>query len=179
VDAGANRQKTRRWLGGAALLLTVPALTGLLVWYVETRRSWPGAGAEGAEPAAERVARSFPTDGVRAVMLRAGAADAAEVVTVSGADGVEVSGVPAGGARGYHPPDPNWRETPPAEWGLDFVSARHGDVLVISTRGEISYIHHHYALRSLVLRVPAGVEVVREQRELTGDGGPDLRPPRP
>jgi len=90
--------------------------------------------------------------------------------------------VPSGGPRGYHSPEPfgrQTRDTPAGERGLDFVSARHGDVLVVSSRNEIHYIHHHYAFQSLKLRVPTGVKVVRERRELTGDGGPDLRPPGP
>ncbi len=79
-----------------------------------------------------------------------------------------MSGLPAGGAKGYHSSDPSWRETLAAEWGLDFVSARHGEVLVISTEKEIHYIHHGYLLQSVELRVPAGVEVAGERRELTG-----------
>lgn len=63
--------------------------------------------------------------------------------------------------------------------GLDFVSARYGDVLVISTKSEISYIHHYYVLESVALRVPANVEIVREPRKLSGDGRPDLEAPKP
>ena len=105
-------------------------------------------------------------------------ADNAEVTTDPTTEVVEVSGVPAGGAKGYHSPDPNWRETPATEWGLSFESARYGEVLVISTNNEIQYIHHGYFLQSVVLRVPAGVAVVRERREMSGDGGPDLKEPR-
>ena len=36
------------------------------------------------------------------------------------------------------------------------------------------YIHHHYAFTSVTVRVPPGVEVVKEPRTLTGDGAPDL-----
>ena len=124
----------------------------------------------------DAVTRSFDVRGISTVVLRAANASTAEVDRTG--DRVEVSGVPEGGARGYHSPDPKWRETPASEWGLDFVAARHGDVLVISTKNEISYIHHRYVLRSLKMKVPAGVKVIRMARELTGQGEPDLSPPR-
>jgi hypothetical protein len=114
--------------------------------------------------------RTFPATGVKKVVVRAAAADTAIVTVDPKLDVVEISGQPAGGARGYHPSDPNWKETPPGDWGLDFVSARYGSVLVISTRSEIHYIHHRYAFNNVKIRVLSGVEVVRERRELTGDG---------
>jgi hypothetical protein len=155
-----------RW---GILGVLVVAAAGAVYWLSTTKPETPPA----------RIARSIPAAGVKKVILRAGLADTAEVVAVPGGEVIEVSGVPAGGAKGYHSPDPSWRETPAAEWGLDFVSAQHGEVLVISTKNEIHYIHHGYFLQSIVLRVPAGVEVVRERRELTGDGAPDLSEPRP
>jgi hypothetical protein len=112
------------------------------------------------------------------VVLRASAAAWAEVTVDPAANAVEVSGQPAGGAKGYHSPDPNWRETPAAEWGLGFEAERHGLVLVVSTRNEMRYIHHNYTLTALRVRVPAGVDVVREDRQLSGDGRADLGPPR-
>jgi hypothetical protein len=128
-----------------------------------------------AKPTAPvRISRSFPAPGVRKVILRAWAGKSTQVVVEPAAATVEVSGFAAGGAEGYHSPNPFWRETPAAQWGLDFVSARHGKVLVISTKNEIEYIHHHYVLESVTLRVPAGIEVVCERRDLTGDGAPDL-----
>jgi hypothetical protein len=67
-----------------------------------------------------RVTRSFPADGIDTVDLRAEAAEKAKVATESRSRAVTVSGIPQGGAAGYHPADPNWRETPAAQWGLDF-----------------------------------------------------------
>ena len=154
-----------RW---AVLGAFVIAAAGAVYWLAATKPDTLPA----------RVDRSFSAAGVKRVILRGATADTAEVTAVPGAEVVEVSGVLAGGAKGYHSPDPSWRETPAAEWGLDFVSARHGEVLVISTKNEIHYIHHAYFLQSVVLRVPAGVEVVRQRRELTGEGAPDLREPR-
>ena len=49
---------------------------------------------------------------------------------------------------------------------------------MISTRNEMSHIHHHYAFSSLTLRMPARVKVIRETRQLTGDGSPDLKEPK-
>jgi len=69
-----------------------------------------------------------------------------------------------GGAEGYHSPDPFWRETPAKSWGLDFVAKQYGNILVISTKNEIEYIHHHYALENLSVRVPKGIQVIRAQR---------------
>jgi hypothetical protein len=126
-----------------------------------------------------RISRSFPAAGIKKIILRAAEAETSAVTNDPATAAVEVSGLPAGGAEGYHSPDPNWRETPAAEWGLDFVSARHGEVLVISTKNEIHHIHYGYFLKSVALRVPPGVEVVPEPRELTGYGGPDLEAPKP
>jgi hypothetical protein len=122
-----------------------------------------------------RVVRSFPSAGVTTVVLRAGDADAATVTVGRTGTAIEVSGVPTGGAKGYHSSDPTWRETPAAKWGLDFVSEQRGSVLVISTKNEIRYIHHRYGLASITVRVPPGVIVVKERRQLSGDGKPDLR----
>ena len=147
-----------------AMLLVLVALLG----------SEPGH----AQTKAGRVVRSFPLTRVTAVILRASAADTASIVVETARNDVEVSGLPLGGAKGYHSPDPNWRETPASEWGLDFVTARFGEVLVISTKNEMRQMHHHYALSSLTLRVPTRVKVVRETRQLTGDARPDLKDPR-
>ncbi len=121
------------------------------------------------------VRRTFPAAGVTRLVLRAGGADGATVKTGAPGSAVEVSGIPAGGAKGYHSPDPNWRETPAAEWGLDFVSSRRGPLLIVSTKNEMRHIHHQYVFERVTVRVPPGVEVVRQARTLTGDGAPDLR----
>ena len=44
------------------------------------------------------------------------------------------------------PPDPNWRETPAAN-GDSTSCRREGSVLIVSTKNELRYIHHHYRLR--------------------------------
>lgn len=156
--------KSRKyWLGfGGAISL---AIFGASVWVYF------------AKPSPVRVSQSFPAKGVRKVILRAEAANSADVVSDPTLDAVYISGITAGGARGYHPGNPFWRETPPAEWGLDFVSTQFGDVLIISTKNEIRYIHHHYFLNSLEMRIPERIEVVKESRTLDGDGKPDLREP--
>ncbi len=50
-------------------------------------------------------------------------------------------------------------------------------MLILSSKKEIHYIHHLYYLKDLGIRVPPGVEVVCQARNLTGDGEPDLSPP--
>ena len=128
-------------------------------------------------PGTARVTRSFDAAGVETVVFRAEAAEKAEVKSVAGARSITVSGIPEGGAAGYHPADPNWRETPAARWGLDFKARSFGPTLLISTENEISYIHHYYHLGSLSITVPPGVKVIKENRKLTGQGQPDLSPP--
>ena len=125
-------------------------------------------------PQPKALRRSFPAAGITTLVLRAGDADNATFETGAAGSAIEVSGIPSGGAAGYHSADPNWRETSAAEWGLDFVSARRGPILIISTKNEMRYIHHHYAFASVAVRVPPGIEVVKEPRTLTGDGAPDL-----
>ncbi len=114
--------------------------------------------------------------GVKKVILRAEQAENAKV-SIEAIREIRVTGLPSGGAKGYHTSDPFWRETPPQEQGLDFVGKRFGDVLVISTKSEIFYIHHHYALQDLNIRVPKGVVVVKEKRTLNGEIVPDLSKP--
>jgi hypothetical protein len=123
------------------------------------------------------VTREFSAEGISKVIIRAALIDAATVSTDPQATMIEVCGLPAGGAKGYHSRDLFWRETPAQQWGLDFVGARHGNVLVISSVQEIRFIHHSYALTDLQIRVPPNVEVVRQTRKRTGDGEPDLSPP--
>jgi hypothetical protein len=128
-------------------------------------------------PASGRVTRSFDATGVKRVVLRAGEAEQAEINSLPGGRFVTVSGIPEGGAAGYHSPDPNWRETPPASWGMGFKARPFGPTMVVSTENEVLYIHHHYHLGGLMIAVPQGVEVIREGRKLNGDGAPDLSPP--
>ncbi len=123
-----------------------------------------------------RVVQAFDAAGITKVVLRASAADAATTEPASNGT-VTVSGRPIGGAEGYHPADPKWRETPAAEWGLDFVGQRFGATLVISTKNEIGFIHHHYTIADIDLKLPASVTLVRQVRTLSGDGAADLAPP--
>ncbi len=123
------------------------------------------------------ITQAFPADGITKVILRASAADSATISSGASKTKIVVVGTPTGGAKGYHSPDPDWRETPPEKWGFAFVAQRFGSVLVISTQKEMSYIHHHYVLTDLSVRVPSGVEVIREQRKLSNDLEPDLRAP--
>jgi hypothetical protein len=124
------------------------------------------------------VTKEFSAEGVAHVFLRSGLAAQAEVRHTSGQHTtVTVSGTPIGGAQGYHPSDPNWKETPAADWGLEFVGQRFGTNLVISSKNEIQYIHHHYALDHVVLTLPEGVDFKLITRELSGDGKPDLSIP--
>ena len=125
-------------------------------------------------PASGRVVRTFDATGITTVVLRAGDAERAEVKSVPGGRTITVSGMPEGGAAGYHPADPNWREIPASSWGQDFKARSFGPTLVVSTENEISYIHHDYRLRSLAISVPQGVEVVKEKRTLSDEGPPDL-----
>ena len=121
------------------------------------------------------VSQSFDAAGITTVILRAANAPRVTIRRDSETT-IEVSGKAQGGAGGYHSPDPNWRETPAAQWGLGFVAKRFQNVLVISSRNELHMIHHSYYLDSLVLSVPANVEVIPAARELNGSGEPDLRP---
>lgn len=122
---------------------------------------------------AKRISRSFPAEGITKVVVRAAEVESA-TFTNDLPSVVEISGLPSGTARGYHASNPNWRETPAERWGFDFVAKRRGSVLVISSKNEIGYIHHHYVLAELRVRVPPGVEVIRQARRLSGSGEPDL-----
>jgi hypothetical protein len=123
------------------------------------------------------VIRNFPANGIARVYLRTAQAESAVVEIDPKAAEIEVLGIPDGGAKGYHPVDWTWRETPAVDWGLDFVAKRSDDVLIVSGTNEIRYIHHVYVLKNVRIRVPANVEVVLKARELSGQGEPGLSPP--
>ena len=124
-----------------------------------------------------KVCRDFNAIGVSHVIFRAEQALDATILQSTKPGTVSVCGVAKGGVEGYHPPDSNWRETPPSEWGLDLESKRFANVLIISTENEKQYIHHYYYLDNLVVRVPEGIAVQKVRRILTGDGSPDLNAP--
>ena len=176
-----DRSRTLRLVALAALAATaaILAITALVLAQGSTRVDpvdLPPGRAQADAPAPDGVVRrTFPAVGVTRVALRAGGADAATVKTGAPGSAVEVSGIPAGGAKGYHSPDPKWRETPAVEWGLDFVSSQRGPLLIVSTKNEMRHIHHQYIFDRVTVRVPPGIEVVKEPRTLTGDGAPDLR----
>ena len=168
-----------RWCGG-----TRPGAGAVTVRAVRRRPEAAGLAVVGlllgscAARGDGRVARVFDADGITRVVLRAGNAADARLGTVPpDPTAVAVSGLPRGGAEGYHPADPNWRETPAAEWGLDFVARRFGATLVISTKNEIEYIHHHYDLEDVAIQLPGRVALVREPRRLSADGAANLSPP--
>ncbi len=153
------------WQRRAALhLLCLPAI-GLLAACV------PSQAVQG------RLSRSYDSAGITRLVLRAAAADAAAIEPVAGGGPITITGQATGGAKGYHSADPNWQETPADEWGLDFVALRSGATLVISSKNEIGYIHHRYAIAGIVLQLPPSVSVVRQVRTLSGSGEPDLAVP--
>ena len=130
-----------------------------------------------AHAQASDIRRSFSSDGITHVVVRAQAYEGLAIVR-SGDRQVSIGGTPTGGAAGYHPSDPKWKETKPADWGMDFVGKKFGKTLVISTKNETAYIHHRYSLEALTLALPPGIDVTLEHRTLTGEGAPDLSPPR-
>ena len=135
------------------------------------------AASTAAEKDGDRLTRSFDAAGVTRIVLRAASADASTVDVVSGTHVVTVSGQATGGAEGYHPADPRWRETTAADWGLDFAAKRSGSTLVISTKNEIGYIHHHYVIAAIGVRLPPSIELIKQMRVLSGSGETDLAPP--
>ena len=60
---------------------------------------------------------------------------------------------------------------------MGFVSNQFGPVLVISSKNEIGYIHHYYTIEELTVQLPEGVQLIREPRELSETGEPNLRRP--
>jgi hypothetical protein len=148
-------------------LALITALTGLIL----AATGLPGHAEEA------KISRVFSAEGIKVVVLRAGNADEVKLLRRPNPREITVSGLGAGGAKGFHSSDRNWKETPPKEWGLDFVARQFGDVLVISTFNEIRFMHHAYRLRELELSVPMGVEVKLQKRELSGDGKADLSRP--
>jgi hypothetical protein len=63
-----------------------------------------------------RIVQSFSLHGVERVVLRSAQAKQAVVTTVEAVEPIiTVSGNVAGGAAGYHSPDPDWKETPASQ----------------------------------------------------------------
>jgi hypothetical protein len=80
---------------------------------------------------------------------------------------------------GYHSRDRNWRETPPEEWGLAFVAKPFGELLLISSKNEIDYVHHLYYLDEIIIELPEALRLRLEGKRLNGNGAPDLSEPAP
>lgn len=129
-------------------------------------------------PEPKAIVREFDAHEISRVILRASAAKTATIShVIMDAPFVTISGIPSGGAGGYHSPDRNWRAIPASRWGLDFTSHRHGSTLIISTVNEIGYLHHRYTLEQIRVQLPEPVRIVRQPRKLTGDGTVNLSPP--
>ena len=154
-------------------LVRDPKMNQLSVVLLVAALAWPTH-----SEAAEAIVRAvFPAKTISRIVLRAGNANLATVEKVDASASIQISATATGGSRGYHSPDPDWKETPPSDWGLEFVGKVFGSILVISTKNEIQYIHHRYVLERIHLLVPSNIEVVREPRTLSGDGKPNLSPP--
>ena len=123
------------------------------------------------------ISQEFEADQITQVIIRAGSITDGTVVKRSKSPMVKILGIPSGGTKGYHPSDKNWKETPAKDWGLSFEAKRFGSILVISSKNEIAYIHHHYWLANIEIEVPAEVQVILSPRKLNGKGEPDLSEP--
>lgn len=155
------------------ILLTLPLLSLLLGACAQPQP------VEGRHPTLGVI--EFDAQGIKRVILRAGEATEATATVSEAATAtpvIKISAHPSGGAAGYHPADPHWRETPAAAWGMDFAASRFGSTLVISTKNEISYIHHQYRLKDIHIALPSkSLRLIRQPRQLNGDGAPDLSRP--
>ncbi len=121
---------------------------------------------------------TFSPEGVSKVIIRASLAKEAKVDNSQSGSNIFVTGTPSGGSPGYHPASGGEKEIPAEKWGLKFVGEKVGTVLVISSKNEISYIHHHYYLSEIQVKVPPNIQVILETRNLSGNGAPDLSAPK-
>lgn len=128
-----------------------------------------------AKPAV--ISREFDANQITRVIVRSAYVTRGTVIKQAKSATVKISGTPSGGAKGYHPSDKKWKETPARDWGLSFESKTFGNTLVISSKNEIAFMHHWYWLLNIELEVPSGIQVVLSPRELNGDGKPDLSEP--
>ena len=120
---------------------------------------------------------TFDGSDIRHIIFRAREARST-VISSSENDLVSISATAEGGAIGYHSPDPDWRETPAQDWGMDFVGRKFGNTLIISSRKELAFIHHDYFLYNIRIMKPSGVTISLEERELIDgklDEGADLQ----
>jgi hypothetical protein len=125
---------------------------------------------------ATAVSADFPVSGIKRVIVRAANVNDAKIAKGT-AGHVVIRGQAEGGAAGYHPSDPKWKETKADDWGLGFRSKQFGDTLVVSSQNEIRYIEHSYYIDDVTITVPPNVNVVLVTRRLSGEGAPDLDPP--
>jgi hypothetical protein len=128
--------------------------------------------------ASSEVCAEFEVGNAKTVLLRARNAEHAQISTAARVSKFRVCGLPSGGAEGYHPTDPNWRETPANEWGLGFKARQYGGTLVVSSSNEVEYLHHLYYLDKLKITAPKGITVKLKNRILSGEGKADLSEPK-
>lgn len=124
------------------------------------------------------IEKSFPAEGIDRVILRAAKVETAAVVhSDDDRSLITFSGKATGGTVGYHPADPNWKETPASQWVMKFVSKRVGSTLIVSTQNEIGYLHHWYTVENITVRLPKTVQLLRFKRALSGSGAPECIDP--
>ncbi len=121
--------------------------------------------------------QKFKIKDIKKVVFRAEQASKAEIIENNLTNTITICGWPNGGAKGYHPSDQNWKETPPSRWGLKFKGKRFGNILVISSVNEIQYIHHYYYFDKLLIRKPGKLVIQLENRNLNGNGKENLGRP--
>ena len=155
--------------GGAVAIANTASPVWVSKDFLERFISTNGVRSQTNEP---RLTRWFSSEGVKTVYLRVADVQCGGCARVTRAAGeIETSGIPTRyneGARGFA------ELVTEQEHGFDFLSKRHGEVLVISTTGETSRKGFHFALGELRIRLPADVELNIQNR---GNGLPDLNLP--
>jgi hypothetical protein len=104
---------------------------------------------------AGRMQCVFPVKNFGRVEIRSALAEAAVVTHDSAATDLTISAKPTGGAVG-------------------FVASNLGSRLIVSSFNEISYIHDQYRFSDIRISAPPQLRVKLVNRQLSGDGGPDL-----
>ena len=138
-----------------------------------------GLVAASLSDAADPVCQSFDASGFKTVVVRGFRAPAANTSRTAPGDAIRLCATPKGRAGAYHSRDRNWRETPPEEWGLAFVAKPFGELLLISSKNEIDYVHHLYYLDEIIIELPEALRLRLEGKRLNGNGAPDLSEPAP
>ena len=115
-----------------------------------------------------QICKVFSMKGIKVTTIRASEVYRSNVERIKTGDNLRICGKVnispfSFHSKGMHYTSFNLKEP---DYGLGFQGKRYGNMLIISTQGEIRAIHHTHVLSDLKIRLPRDVKITYEKRRL-------------